>query len=99
MLGLDGLIKGTGAKALAPMLKPHIPDFLRLIVDAIIREGGGDPEKGHAAALRFKESPGQAQRTIIADIYELDAMEEPHRLIGSVDVIQAADRIDLAKFL
>lgn len=91
------MFKELGGKAAAKMVKPYVGPILTVVVAEIIKAGGGTPD-GYACLLwHTKRKNGTP--TVMAKVYRINEMDEPTEVIGIVDVLQAAEALDLAQFI
>lgn len=103
MLGMGDLapvIKAlmSGDKgALVNLAKPHLPDILKTVVQAVVQAAGGDPETDGAFLWLHAKRDGGL--TIMATVYHRTTLDEPGETVATIDVLDMLDKLDLVQFL
>ena len=83
--------------AMVGMLKPYLPDLLRMVMTGAILAADGDPEKDGAFLWQYAKPDGTT--TVMATVYRRSPLDEPMDTIGTIDLLESVDRLDLTQFL
>ncbi len=82
---------------LGELLQPHIPMLLQVTLASIAEEAGAAPEQ--ATAVLLYEYTANGTTTTMADVYSRDALNRPGELIGTIDVADIAQKLDISALI
>lgn len=94
---IEGMLGSMGKGAIAKMLKPHLPNMLKVAVLGIIEAGGGDVKD--CACLCWKGTRADGTDTVLASIFRLNELSEPGECLGTIDVLVELDTLNLEDFI
>lgn len=80
--------------ALVELARPHLPDMLRMVVMGAIEAADGNPETDSAFVWLHTRPDGTL--TVMATVYHRTALDEPAEAIGTVDLLERVQSMDLS---
>jgi hypothetical protein len=98
MDGLNLILKVMPKEKLIGMIKPHVPMLINAMREAVAIMAGATPEQ-RTGVLFFSAAVGEGKSTTMATVFALDAMDQPGDTIGTIDVVDAFNQLDLATLL
>ncbi len=83
--------------AVAEMLKPQLIEHMPKLIAAVVEAGGGDPAT-HGAWF-WTETKADGRAAVMATIARRNELDEPGEAVGTFDVLQVLEGLDLAQFM
>lgn len=93
---IKALMSGDKA-AMLEVVRPHLPDILRMVVTGTVLAADGDPNTDAAFVWLHPRPDGTI--TVMATVYRRSALDEPAEAIGTVDLMERLQSMDISDLI